>query len=127
MDLVTTAIVGAVSKLGETIIKDAYEALKTAIVRKFGKDSSLAEAVERLEKKPNSDGRREALKKEVAVAKADQDPEILKAVQDLLDRLEDQRKPSASKYVTEIHGNVHSFVQGPNARVIVSGTPKQEE
>src|SRR5689334_17499960 len=90
MDMITLAIVGALAKLSETIIADAYQALKAVIVMKWGVDSDLSKAVKEVEKKPNSLGRQETLKEEVAAAKADQDPDLLKAAEVLLSKLKNQ-------------------------------------
>lgn len=97
MDPITLAIVSALGKLGENVIKDAYDALKAAIAQKCGVDADLTKAVEEVEKKPTSTGRKETLKEEITAAKADQDPELLKLAKTLLDKLnelEDQPKNS---------------------------------
>ena len=88
MDPITLAIVGALGHLGESVIKDAYEALKAAIANKCGVQSDLTLAVESLEKKPDSNGRQETLKEEIAGAKVDQDADILKAAEILLEKLQ---------------------------------------
>jgi hypothetical protein len=68
MDPISLAIIGALSKLSESVIKDSYEALKAAIARKFGIDSDISHAVDQLEKKPESTRRLETLKEEVETA-----------------------------------------------------------
>lgn len=111
MDPVTTAIVAALAtgvasgmtKFGESVIVDAYEALKTALKQKFGVDSNLAEAVNNLENKPDSAGRKETLREEVISAKADQDPDVLKAAQALLDQLKAQ--PDGEQHIQTAIGN----------------------
>ncbi len=99
MDPITLAIVNALGKLSENVINDAYQALKAAIAHKCGVDSDLVKAVESLEKKSDSAGRKETLSEEVAAANADKDPDILKAAQILLDKLED--RPSSSTIVNQ--------------------------
>ncbi|MBI5651687.1 MAG: hypothetical protein HZC40_14775 [Chloroflexi bacterium] len=83
MDPISLAVVGALAKLSEQAIKDAYEALKALIARKFGKESDLAQAVENLEKKPESVGRKETLVEEVTASNADRDQELLQAAKAL--------------------------------------------
>ncbi len=96
MDSITTAIVAAIRAIGfghtvetgqQATIED-YEALKAALSQKFGADSDLIDAVEKLEKKPESFGRKEVLKEEIAVVRADQDLALLTAAQILLNRLD---------------------------------------
>jgi hypothetical protein len=80
MDPVTTALLsGATAALTETVKKaigDAYDGLKGLLQRKFGPDSDVIEAIAKLEAKPESKARRDAIAEEVASAKADSDPEI---------------------------------------------------
>ncbi|MCP5077851.1 MAG: hypothetical protein GY951_07310 [Psychromonas sp.] len=89
MDPITLAIVAALGKLSENVIKDAYEALKTAIAHKCGVNADLTKAVEGLEKKPTSAGRKETLREEVADAKVDQDSEILELARNLLNKIDE--------------------------------------
>jgi hypothetical protein len=90
MDAITTistAIVGALANLSKDAIQDSYKALKAALVKKVGKSSDLSKAVESLEKKPDSVGRQETLKEEIAAAQIEQDNEIVSLAKDLLNRL----------------------------------------
>jgi hypothetical protein len=87
MDAITAAIIGALANLSTNAIKDSYEALKVALARKFGAKGDLPKAVESLEQKPDSAGRRETLKEEIANAKVDQDPEIAELARDLINKL----------------------------------------
>ena len=94
MDPVTNAIIAAITagmaRVSEQAVLDSYNALKELIKRKFGPDSEIAKAVENVEAKPESTGRKETLKEEVEAAKAHQDPEILEAAQIVLDKLKAQ-------------------------------------
>lgn len=106
MDPITLAIVAALGKLGENVIKDAYDALKAAIAHKCGVDGDLTKAVEGLEKKPTSAGRKETLKEEVAAAEADQDREIVRLAQNLLDKLgELEGQPKGSTTIKQQAGD----------------------
>ena len=96
MDPITAAIVaaasaGAVSGLMEvskTAIADAYRELKALLTKKFGDESDVVHAINEVEAKPNSAGRKAALQEEVAAVKADQDQEVLHAAQALLQLLQ---------------------------------------
>lgn len=90
MDVVTSAVIAALSLLSEPLVKDGYDRLKAALARKFGQEGGLTEAVVSLERKPDSAGRRETLREEVAAAHADQDEEIVRAAEALLDELKSQ-------------------------------------
>jgi hypothetical protein len=91
MDPITTAIAAAVlTDLSKDAIKGSYKALKDALKKKFGAESDLVDAVDKLEKKPDSEGRKATVQEEVSVAKANEEPEILKLAQDLLDKIKEQ-------------------------------------
>jgi len=87
MDPLTTAVMAALAKLTEPAIKDAYEGLKGLIVKKFGSQHEVTKAVENLEQRPDSAGRRETLHEEAAAAKVLDDRDIAAAVKALLDRI----------------------------------------
>lgn len=92
MDPITTAIVaalsvGAVSGLTETsktAITDAYTKLKDLLAKKFGAKSDVVQAIDQLETKPESVGRKETLREEITVVNAEQDNEVLAAAQRVL-------------------------------------------
>jgi hypothetical protein len=89
MDPITLAIIAGLAKVSEAAIMDGYNALKAVIAHKFGSDSDLAKAVENVEKKPDSAGRRDVLQEEVAAVKANQDPDLLKAAESLLAKIKE--------------------------------------
>lgn len=96
MDPITTAIVAAlasglatgIGKVSETIVPDAYNALKQLLKKKFGEKSELVEAVNKLEQEPDFNPNKETLAGRVAQKEADKDPEVLQAAQKLLDVVE---------------------------------------
>lgn len=106
MDPITAAIVAACADLAKGVIKDSYEALKVALKKKFGSDSDLVDAVEKLEKKPDSEVRRSAIQEEVELAKATEDPVILKLAQDLLDQIKEQ--PDGQEMINNTQTNTVS-------------------
>lgn len=89
MDPITLAITAALGNLGQAVIQDAYNALKAALQHKFGVDSDLVEAVDRLEQKPDSKARQAMLQEEVETAQANQDPGLVQIAQALLEKLKD--------------------------------------
>jgi len=121
MDLITTAIIAALAKLSEPVIKDAYEGLKALISRKFGDNSHIAEAVDQLEKDPGSAGRKEVLKEKIATVGAAQDLEVVGAAQALLERL--QAQPGGQQLIHQVvTGNENVFSGSGN--VTVNATKK---
>jgi len=95
MDLVTTAIVtvltddvaSGLAKGGENAVAAAYDKLKSVLRQKFGVDSSLIEAIQLYEKKPDSMARQEVLMEEVTMVEAERIAEVIAAAQDLLDKI----------------------------------------
>jgi hypothetical protein len=90
MDPISTALVAALGTLTEPIVKDAYDALKSVLIQKFGGKSDVLTAVQQLEQKPDSPGRRETLQEELTGANAVSDAEILQLAQALLDTIQAQ-------------------------------------
>ncbi len=108
MDIVTPVIIAAISKLGETVIKDSYDKLKSTIAKKFGRTSDLVETIEKLEQKPDSAGRKETLREEIVAAKADQDGEIVRAAEALMEKL--KSLPGGQQVVQQtVTGNENIF------------------
>lgn len=104
MDVITTAIVGALAGISKDVIKDSYEALKARLKKKFGEKSDLAEAVTKLEEKPNSEGRKATVQEEVEAAKANDDSELRQLAQDLLNKLKEQ--PGGQQVINQTISNV---------------------
>jgi hypothetical protein len=112
MDPITTAIVTAIAtNLGQGVVKDAYEALKSAIKQKFGRDSEVVSAVDGLEKKPDSAGRKATLEEEVKNAKVSEDSEILQLAQELLKKINSEQT-GTSNYSNQVAGDMKIGIQG---------------
>jgi hypothetical protein len=103
MDPITAAILAALTAGGGTVaghaLVDAYNGLKSTLKRKFGDDSEVVKAVDIVEEEPKSEWRQGMLKEKMERAGADQDPEVRKAAQELLDRVKQQ--PDGEKYVQQ--------------------------
>jgi hypothetical protein len=108
MDPITTALVAGLAKLAEPAIKDAYNGLKAIIEKKFGAHHEIVQAVENLEKRPESAGRRETLKEEIVTSGAGADVEILAAARTLLEAL--KKQPGGQEIVQQVvTGNQNIF------------------
>lgn len=92
MDPVTAAILAAiatgltrgVTKIGENVVADAYNALKSMLRRKFGNDKKLNRAIKNLEDQPNSKIYRQALEENFASKQVEHDTELLRLAEKLL-------------------------------------------
>lgn len=105
MDPITTSIVAAVHKLSEPLVNDAYRGLKALIQRKFGKTSALASAVEGVEAQPSSAARAAVLAEEADAAGANDDAELARASQTLLEAA--GGTPNASVMYQTVQQTVH--------------------
>lgn len=91
MDPITSAIVlGVAGNFATDAIAAAYKSLKNALTKKHGQDSDLVDAVNKLEKTPDRDDRKATVQAEVEIAKANDDAELVKLAQDLLNQLKEQ-------------------------------------
>ena len=118
MDPITAAIVAALSagaiggltEVSKTAIIDGYNKLKSLLAKKFGGESEVIHAVNGLEARPDSEGRKTVLQEEIAAVKADQDPEVLQLAQVLLDKVREQS--GGKTYVQNITGDYNIQVEG---------------
>ncbi len=115
MDIVTSAIAGALGNLSSNVVQHTYNWMKNLLLHKCGAESEVAEAVKKLEQKPDSEGRKGTLSEEVQAVGADKDAEILKAAEALRAAVEGQAEKGGAvvnQYV--IGGSGHTFTQsGP--------------
>lgn len=112
MDPITGAIVaalaagvlGGATEVGKKIIVDTYEALKAAIKKKYGEDSKVTQAIADVEEEPDFKPNQDALAGRVEQANANEDDELVKLAQTLLDALKETPKgqEAVSKY------NIHA-------------------
>lgn len=108
MDPITAALVAAVAKLAEPAIKDAYQGLKSLIVKKFGAQHEVVRAVENLEQKPQSTGRQQTVQEEVKSAAVEKDDQIVAAAQSLIEKIKAQ--PGGEAHIQQIvTGNRNIF------------------
>jgi hypothetical protein len=115
--IVTAVATGAASGLTATAqeaIKEAYTGLKNLILRKFGKQGDTAKAIQDVESKPESNGRKETLKEELTAAGADRDQDVVDKATELLKLLE-RASPGAS-------GGLVGQINAAGGRVVVIGT-----
>jgi phage terminase small subunit len=129
-----TAIVAALSagvatgagKVVENALVDAYQGLKATLKRKFGDDSEVVNAVNKLEQKPDSDARKALLQEEAEAANVDKDPQVRKAAQELLNRIKTQ--PRGEQHVQYARGShIAQADRGSTATVNVDSSTERPE
>ena len=126
MDPITGALVAAlaagvgsgVAEAGKKVIVDAYEALKAALLQKFGVNSDLSEAVEKLEKKHDSAARQGLVAEEIETVGAAKDDQLQQLAQDLIEALKttSQGEQALVKYQVDVSGGQVGII-GDNAKV----------
>ena len=127
MDPITTAILAALSagltEASKTAITDAYTQIKALLASKFGTTSDVVHAVEQVEAKPDSAGRKAMLQEEITAVKADQDPDLLRTAQTLLHLL--QASSGEGSHIQTATGNyIAQADRGSTASVNV-GHPRE--
>jgi hypothetical protein len=132
MDPVTTSITAALAagvagggpELVKKAISDAYEGIKSLLKEKFGHGSEVVNAVKNLEAKPDSEGRKGTLQEEIVAAKADRDPDLLKAAQSLLDQLKTQ--PEGTQVVQTAIGSNRVYQAAGGSTINVGNNQPKE-
>jgi hypothetical protein len=115
--IVTAVAAGAVAAskdVAAQAVKDGYAGLKALIVRKFGEKADVADAVEGVEGKPDSEARQSVLTEELETAGAAQDADLVQQAQALLDLLQQHGLEPATSYHAELRGS-GAIAQGPGA------------
>jgi hypothetical protein len=84
-------------------IVEAYTELRTLIIRKFGDNADVEDALEGVESKPDSAARKAVLAEELAAAGAGEDAEATKQALVLLDLLKEQGLAPSVSYQAKAH------------------------
>jgi hypothetical protein len=104
----------ALKVAAETAVKDAYAALKSLVLSRFGSKGETARAVSAIEAKPESDARKTVLAEELESVGAGSDQEIVDSATALLSILESQ-----SPGVT---GGLVGQINAAGGKVVVVGS-----
>ena len=92
MDPISTTIFTALGVMGSEVIKsgvkDAYDALKAVIRRKWGESAPISKALAALEEDPQSKARAAVLEEKVGQVKATDDAEVAQALHKLIEQME---------------------------------------
>lgn len=120
MEPITAALVAAlasgINAVTNTAIKDAYTALKDKLCKMLSSNSDAVDALQSLEKKPDSTGRQAVLDEELGNSNLVQSDEIKQLLNSLVDRLSqtESGKKAMSKYNVKAE---KIGVVGDNARI----------
>jgi hypothetical protein len=133
-DIVANAIVAALSAgavagatdTAKSAIADAYNSLKSLIKTKFGPDSEAAEAIDKLEAKPDSGGRTKTLAEELQAVNSSSDPELASAAQSLLELI--RPLPQGEKRIQFAQGTgIAQADRGSTATVTMHAPPRKDD
>jgi hypothetical protein len=114
--LAAGAASGATDAAKKAVV-DSYTGLKSLIAKKFGHDSPAASVIKTLEVIPDSGDVKKALGKQLESVKADSDPELAKAAQDLLELI--RALPQGEQHIQSVIGS-HNVVTGRDSTVAVT-------
>jgi hypothetical protein len=106
--IITTAIISGIASIGKVVIKGGYNALKNHLIEKLGAESDLIDAVERYEKKPDSEARKAAIQEEVELSGVGNHPDMVKLAQDLIEQIKQQ--PGGQDIINQSQTNTVSNV-----------------
>lgn len=95
-------------------VKDAYTALKDFILHRVASKPEVSDALQQVEKKPDSGARQDVLKEELETAGISEDESVRKQAQALLDLLKAHGLLSADIYNAQQTGS-GAIAQGPGA------------
>jgi hypothetical protein len=87
MDPISLAISTALANISQDVVRGAYAALKGRLRDKYGGNSGVVEAVEKLEEKPESKARQAVLQEEMISSGANQDKDLVQLANDLIEEL----------------------------------------
>jgi hypothetical protein len=130
MDPITAAILAALAggaaksatKVGESLLADAYAGLKAILRQKFGVNGPVEVAVRGVEERPESPGRGAVLQEELVATNAASDPEIRKAADAVMAEL--KKQPGGEQIIQQVFNSsyVAQAAGGGDATVTV-GSP----
>ncbi|MBD2576109.1 hypothetical protein [Oscillatoria sp. FACHB-1406] len=113
--------IAATKDTAETAVKDAYQALKTLIKKKFEGEPKAEMVLEEHETDPETYNA--PLKKKLAEAGVDKDAAILQAAQELLNQVKEQ--PGGQQIITQNISNVKYAATSGSGSESISGITEQ--
>ncbi len=111
------------AKAGESAFVGSYQELKAALRHTFGDQSEVVKVVDMLENRPDSKSRQMMLMEVVQHAQPDQDPNVRKAAQEVLDRLKEQ--PGGEQHVQYARGSYITQADRGSTATVNIDRPKE--
>lgn len=111
---IATALANGLGNLAAEGVKSAYQHLKSLLQKKCNTRADLMEALDGLEKKPDSPGRKGILGEELGAAGVQHDAEILAAAKVLMEAVEKVRPISI-----EVKGGIGHAISGTGAATVI--------
>jgi hypothetical protein len=111
---IVAGALAATQDVAAQAVKDGYATFKALLARKFGHKPDVADALEKVEQKPDSEARRALLKEELETAGAAQDAEVVRQAQALLDLLKESGLAPGPSYQATLSGS-GAIAQGKGA------------
>ena len=100
--------------------------MKSLIKKKFGDHSGVAKAIDNLEEKPDSGGRRQTVLEELQTINSTPDPELVSAAQSLFKLI--RALPQSEKHLQAAHGTgIAQADRGSTATVTMHAPPKKDD
>ena len=120
--IVAAVVAGAATGLGAVAaeaVKDAYAGLRKLIVDRYADRGDVADALDKVEARPDSQARQAMLREELAAAGAEKDAELLTAAQALLAKIGPDSASKGSTIIQQQAGD--NAVQIAQARDVTIG------
>ena len=109
LTIIVSAVAAGAAAASKDVVaeamKDAYTGLKTLIQRKYQDKEEVQDALDGVEKKPESGPRQGVLKEELETVKAGEDTELVKEAQKLLDLLKEHGVEAGITYHLDVSGS----------------------
>ncbi len=105
--------------------EDLYDSVKGKLRSLLGSNEDGVEALEKVERKPNSTGRRTTLQEELSDLDLAQDHEVVKLAVQLLNHLQEKNLLPGDTYQTIMQGD-GSVIIGPGSSVIFDDHSRTE-
>lgn len=107
-------------ELVSEVVKDAYAKLKSILQTRFGSKAEIAQAIQQLENRPNSDARQAVLKEELDAVGAANDTQVIAEAKKFVEILKQHGLISQPTYQAILIGS-GAIAQGQGAVAAAAG------
>src|SRR5271165_4654109 len=134
MEPISAAIIAAlaagaasgVTDIAKKALVDGYSGLKALIIKKFGNNSDVTDAIEKLQAKPDSPGQQQTVAEELKASAATADPELMAAAQKLLELI--KALPQGEQHIQYAVGTgIAQADRGSTATVNFAPSPTKKD